>query len=184
VRTLAAILACAAAALGGGVARAGEAPTFTAREGCDLARDAALAWSDDAELVWIESDEAVGEAGAAERWGYLFYSPGRDAARGYSVRDGRIRVAHDLGFAFPAPPIQAEWIDSGRALAAAEEAEGESFRAEHGGRVRSMLLVRGLLNAQDPGVVTWAVVYESASAPGLWVVVDARTGEVVRTWRG
>lgn len=167
-----------------GMATAGDGQPFTAREGEELARSAAVAWADDSHLVWVENDEDVSELGSAARWGYLFYSPARDAARSYSVVGGEIRVAHDLPFAFPAPPLEGEWIDSSSALAAAEDEGGASFRRENAGRVRSMLLVRGILHGEDPDAATWAVVYESADVPGLWVVVDASSGKVVRTWRG
>lgn len=175
---------CAALAGTPGAARAGDPVPFTARAGEDLAREAALAWTDDAQLVWVENDEPVADGGAAARWGYLFYSPSRDVARGYSVRDGRIREAVDLPFAFPAPPIEGTWVDSADALAAAESKAGAKFRAEKAGELRSMMLVRGILDVKHPDTVTWAVVYASEGAPGLWVVVDAASGKVVRTWRG
>src|SRR5262245_25401243 len=79
---------------------------FTARQGEDLARSAAFAWAEDANLVWVENDEDVSDAGSASRWGYLFYSASRDQARSYSVVGGEIKVAHDLPFAFPAPPLE------------------------------------------------------------------------------
>lgn len=176
--------ACAAGLGNAGAARAGDAVPFSARAGEDLAREAALAWTDDAQLVWVENDEPVGGTGDAGRWGYLFYSPSRDAARGYSVRDGKIRQATDLPFDFPAPPVEGEWVDSGIALAAAEEKAGAKFRAEQGGTLRSMMLVRGILDVKHPDAPTWAVVYVAEGAPGLWVVVDAASGKVVRTWRG
>jgi hypothetical protein len=155
----------------------------TARDGESLARDAAVVWADDARLVYVENDEPLADLGTAERWGYLFYSPSRDAARAYSVRDGKIRTATDLGFDFEAPPLPTEWIDSAAALAAAEE-KGREFREKHGGAVRAMFLVRGLLYPENPDVPTWAIVYDSSTTSGLWVVVDARSGKVVRTWRG
>jgi len=155
----------------------------TARDGESLARDAAAVWADDARLVYIENDEPLAELGTAERWGYLFYSPSRDAARAYSVKGGKIRTATDLGFDFEAPPLPSEWIDSAAALAAAEE-KGREFREKHGAQVRAMFLVRGLLYPENPDVPTWAVVYDSSTTSGLWVLVDAQSGEVVRTWRG
>jgi hypothetical protein len=100
------------------------------------------------------------------------------------VRGEKILHAGDLPFLFDAPPLPEEWIDSRAALAAAEDEGGASFRAEHAGELRTMLLVRGLFHPRDPDGATWAVVYESPSAPGLWVVVDAATGKVVKTWRG
>jgi hypothetical protein len=174
------------AALGASTARRALADerAFTAREGEELATSAASAWADDAHLVWVENDEDVSDGGGAARWGYLFYSRPATRARAYSVVGGEIKVAHDLPFAFPAPPLEGEWIDSSNALAAAEGEGGADYRRENAGRVRSMLLVRGILHGEDPDAATWAVVYESADVPGLWVVVDASSGKVVRTWRG
>lgn len=165
-------------------ALAGDPPPFSAREGESLVRDAADAWAGDAELVYIENDEALSDLGRAERWGYLFYSEQRGESRAYSVRDGKIRTATDLSFDLPAPPLAAQWIDSGRALAIADEKKGDDFRAEHAGRLRTMLLVRGLLDLGEPDRTAWAVVYESEQTSSLWVVVDATTGKVVKTWRG
>lgn len=179
-----ALAMAAAAALAVATAADADDPVpRTARDGEGLARDAAVVWADDARLVYVENDEPLAELGTAERWGYLFYSPSLDAARAYSVRDGKIRTATDLGFDFEAPPLPTEWIDSAAALSAAEEKSRE-FREKHGGRVRAMFLVRGLLYPENPDVPTWAVVYDSSTTSGLWVVVDARSGEVVRTWRG
>ena len=170
--------------LAASAAHAGDPAPYSARTGEDLARAAAQAWADDARLVWIESDEVVTGAGDAARWGYLFHSVARDEGRAYSVRDGKIRVASDLPFDFPAPPLADGWIDSGRALAIAEEEKGREFRAEHDGAIRSMLLVRGLLHPEKPDATTWAVVYDSPHTSGLWVVIDAASGKVVKTWRG
>ncbi|MCA9752095.1 MAG: hypothetical protein KC591_07885 [Gemmatimonadetes bacterium] len=169
---------------GAGSTFAGDSHPFSARQGESLARSAAAAWAADAQLVYVENDEALDGGGTAERWGYLFWSEARQEGRAYSVRDGKIRTAADLGFEFPAPPLDSAWIDSGAALAAADEKKGNAYRTEHGGKLRSMVLVRGLLNPDSPDATTWAVVYESESASGLWVVVDARDGKVVKTWRG
>ncbi len=173
--------ACVVAA---SVAGAGEPAPFSARSGHALATEAALAWSDDASLIWVENDEALSESGDSARWSYLFYSAHRDGARAYSIRNAEVVVAEDLSFSFPAPPVDGEWIDSSKALAIAESSQGAKFREQEAGRLRSMLLVRGLLYQDAPDAVTWAVVYESEAAPGLWIVVDASSGKVVRTWRG
>lgn len=164
-------------------ATAASPPPFAARDGLDLAREAARSWAADAELVYVENDEPLAADGSAVRWGYLFRSRAADAARGYSVRDGRIVAAADLGFDFEAPPIAGEWIDSGSALAAAERAAADYCR-QHGGRLASMLLIRGAFNEQHPDGTTWTVVYTSDTAPSLLVVVDAARGVVVRTLKG
>lgn len=154
-----------------------------ARAGLDLALEAARAWAPDAELVYVENDEPLAAGGAAPRWGYLFRSRSADAARGYSVQDGHIVVAADLGFDFEAPPVAAGWIDSDRALAAADRAAADYCR-RNGGRLATMLLVRGTFDERQPDSTTWTVVYVSDSAPSLMVVIDAARGEVVRTLKG
>jgi len=163
---------------------AGESAPFTARAGLDAARDAARSWAADARLVYLENDEDVSVDGTAIRWGYLFYSEDKGKSRGYSVRDGKILEASDLGFDFEAPPIPDEWVDSGPVLNAAEKKAGLKFREEHGGRLTAMLLIRGALHEKKPDTTTWAVVYTSETEPALVVVVDAAKGKVIKTWRG
>ena len=163
---------------------AGDPTPFTARAGLELARDAARTWAPDTYLIYLENDEAIMADGTATRWGYLFYSESKDKARGYSVRNGKILEATDLGFNFEAPPVPDAWIDSGEALRAAEKKAGRKYRREHAGRLSSMLLIRGAFNDQKPNATTWTFLYISDTAPALFVVVDAARGKVVRTWRG
>ena len=163
---------------------AGDPVPFTARAGLELAKDAAHSWSPDAQLIYIENDEMVATDGTAVRWGYLFYSGSKGKARGYSIRDGKILEAADLGFGFEAPPLPDDWIDSERALAAAEKKAGAKYRAEHGGSLSTMLLVRGAFHDKKPNATTWAFVYTSDAEPSLIVIVDAKKGKAVRTWRG
>jgi len=165
-------------------ARAGNATPFPARQGLELASAAAQAWSRDAVLVYVENDEPLAESGASPRWGYLFYSLAEDRARVWSVRGGRIALAENLDMRFAAPPVAAGWLDSGAALAAAEKGGGEAFRKQAGGRLDNMLLMRGAFSEADPNVTTWTFVYTAPGAPSLFVVVDATSGKVQRTWRG
>ncbi len=129
---------------------AGDHAPFTARAGLDLATDAARTWAHDARLTYLENDETVAGDGTAVRWGYLFHSKSKGESRGYSVRDGKILEAADLEFDFDAPPLPDEWIDSKRALAVAEKKAGEKYRIEHGGRLSTMLLIRGAFNDKTP----------------------------------
>jgi hypothetical protein len=163
---------------------AGDPPPFNARGGLDLAREAALGWSADAFLIYIENDEALDAKGAATRWGYLFYSPALGKARVYSVRDGKILLAEFLDVKLEAPAVAKDWIDSGAALEAAEQAAGRAFRREHDGRLSTMLLMRGAFEDERPDQTTWTLVYTAPHAPSLFVVVDASEGKVRRTWRG
>jgi len=164
-------------------ADAGEPTPFAAQAGLDIASEAARTWAADAELVYVENDEALGADGSAARWGYLFRSRAADASRAYSVRDGRIVEAANLGFDFEAPPIAGPWIDSGKALEAADRAAADYCR-KNGGRLANMLLVRGAFNERRPDGTTWTVVYVSDTAPSLLVVIDAANSEVLRTLKG
>jgi len=167
----------------GGIAAADRVP-FEARAGLDVARAAAQAWAEDAFLAYVENDEDLDAGGAAPRWGYLFLSRRLEKARAYSVRDGKILVAENLEMKLEAPPVAPDWIDSGAALEAAEQGAGRAFRSEHGGRLGTMLLMRGAFHDGDPDRTTWMLVYTSPNAPSLFVVVDASEGKVRRTWRG
>jgi hypothetical protein len=160
-----------------------EALPVSARQGLDQAFDAAHTWSEDAYLIYLENDEPVA-SGNSPRWGYLFHSPARGISRGYSIQDGSIRVASDLMFEFPSPPLPRQWVDSAEAFAKAEDEGGREYCQRTGGSVASMFLVGGLLHPKNPEAPTWAILYESQSEPGLWVVVDAESGKVVRRWRG
>ena len=165
-------------------ARAGQRSPYQAHAGVDLAGAAARVWSADAALVYVENDENVGDDGAAQRWGYLFYSSALKKCRAYSIRGGAILVAEDLDMKFEAPPVSSGWIDSGAALAAALQAGGREFLALPNASVSTMLLSRGAFSADDPDETTWTVVYSSPNAPSLFVLVDAAQGKVRRTWRG
>jgi hypothetical protein len=167
-----------------GSSGAGKAVPFSARGGLDIAHDAATTWAPDARLVYVENDEGVADGGTSGRWGYLFYSASRGKARGYSIRNGKIIEAADLGFDFEAPPLPDEWIDSEQAFAAAERKAGARYRKEHGGKLATMLLIRGAFNDDEPDATTWTLLYKAVEAPGLFVVIDAATGKAIRTWRG
>ena len=172
------LLACALCA------GAGEPVRFSARAGLEVARDAAASWAPDAQLVYLENDEMVGPDGTAVRWGYLFYSPAKGKARSYSVRDGKILEAADLSFDFEPVPLSEDWIDSHAARVAAEQKAGEKYCREFNGHLATMLLIRGAFHEKKPDATTWALVYEAAAQPPLFVIVDASNGDVVRTLRG
>ncbi|MGH7741188.1 MAG: hypothetical protein ACRENS_04125 [Candidatus Eiseniibacteriota bacterium] len=157
---------------------------YQARAGVDLAAAAAQVWSSDAALVYIENDEHVDDDGSAQRWGYLFYSASLKKSRAYSIRSGKILVAEDLDMKFEAPAINSGWIDSGVALGASEQAAGRSFREQHHGTLAGMLLSRGAFSAEDPDETTWTCIYSSPDAPSLFVLIEAASGKVRRTWRG
>ena len=128
---LALALVVVAAATFTGRAHARASQPFAARAGLDLARSAAMAWAEDAVLIYVENDEPLDARGASTRWGYLFFSASHDESRAYSIENGKIVVAETLALKFEAPPLGADWIDSGAALTVAEEASRE-FRGKAG----------------------------------------------------
>jgi hypothetical protein len=158
---------------------------FQARGGLELAAAAARSWAADAALIYVENDDPIDPRGGSVRWGYLFFSPSQEKARIYSVKDGKILVAENLEMRLEAPPLAAEWIDSGMALEAAEKSAGRAFRKENqGGQLGTMLLMRGAFQDEDPDQTTWTLIYTAPGAPSLFVVVDAAEGKVRKTWRG
>ena len=171
-------------ALAASVALAKQAAPFAAREGLNLATAAAQSWSGDAVLVYVENDDALDDTGHSTRWGYLFHSASLDQARVWSVRDQKLVVAENLDIRFDAPPLAPGWLDSGAALQAAESGGGAEFRRKHGGRLATMLLMRGAMSEGDPDTTTWTFVYNASNGPSLFVLVDATNGKVQRTWRG
>jgi hypothetical protein len=176
-------IGCSLTLIGFAPAGAVEPTPFPARAGLELAHAAAQSWSVDAVLVYLENDEPVDPHGAAQRWGYLYYSRQLDQARAYSIRDGRILVAETLDMKFEAPPVPATWIDSDAALGAAESEATRQLGDSHDAP-RTMLLTRGAFHDENPDRTTWTLVYAAGSGPALFVVVDAASARVLRTWRG
>jgi len=178
--TLAAVLLFAPAP---SAARSHDDPPFAARAGLALATSAATAWAPDAYLVYVENDEPLGADGAAPRWGYLFHSPSLDRSRAWSLAGGRIVTAENLAMAFDAPPVAGGWIDSDAARRAGEAA-AQAFCRDEGGTLSTMLLLRGAFDDADPDATTWTLVFTAPKAPSMFVMVDAASGKVRRTWRG
>lgn len=165
-------------------APAAERPAVHARSGLDLARAAAVIWSQDAQLVYLENDEPIDTHGGAARWSYLFHSPALKKSRVYSIRDGKILVAEDFTIKFEAPPIAGEWIDSAEAFTISDEGPARRFCFENAGKAQTMLLMRGAIQENEPDRTTWMLVYTAPNLPALFVILDAKDGTVLRTWRG
>jgi hypothetical protein len=177
-------IACALSILAPGPAWAGKHLPYAAHAGLASAEAAASVWAEDASLVYVENDEDVDGDGRSVRWAYLYYSPSRHKARGWSVRDGRIVLAQDLDMKFEAPPLAIRWIDSAEALRAAEEHGGRDYCRRNSGHASTVMLSRGPFQVGDPDETTWTVVYTSPGAPSLFVLIDAEKGHVRRTWKG
>jgi hypothetical protein len=75
-------------------------------------------------------------------------------------------------------------IDSHAALEVADKSVGFEFCKKQGGRLSTMLLMRGAFQDEHPDQTTWTVIYTAPHAPALFVMVDATAGKVRRTWRG
>ena len=159
-------------------AGAGEAQQARTARGClDVALAAADAWAEDARLVWVENDAPVDEAGRAAAWGFLFYSPARGTMRSYSVQGEALRLAEDHAVTAPAPGL-AEWLDSSAVVRKAWDRARE--HAPAGCTLESLLLVRGVFAPE----AAWVAVFARGDSPRLYVVCDARSGDVLRDWRG
>lgn len=165
-------------------ATAGRAPASGARSGLETAALAAQSWAADAQLVYLENDEDLDEAGASPRWGYVFHSASLGTSRLYSVKQGRVRVAANLDVKLEAPPVTPQWIDSGDARTAAEREAARELRETADAELATMLLMRGAFDEKHPDRTTWMLVWNSPGRPSLYVVVDATDGSLVRTWRG
>ncbi|MFN8548055.1 MAG: hypothetical protein U0527_08855 [Candidatus Eisenbacteria bacterium] len=166
------------------------------RRRCPSPRAPAYPWhlpppalkAEDASLAHVENDEDLAAGGVSPRWGYLFRSVSRASCRVYSVEGrsldgGSIEVAEDLALRLTAPPLPAAWIDSPAALEAAEAELGEQLR-EAGTSLATMALVRSALRDDRPDATYWLCVYGASGAPSFFVLVDAVSGKVARTWRG
>jgi hypothetical protein len=165
-----------AATLGLGAATL--AGAATARDGVALSASAADAWADDARLVWVENDTAVDALGQAEAWGYLYYSPGKHAMRSWSVREQRIVAAVDQAVVAEAPAVEPDWKDSGEIAAAALRAAADELGPQ--AALDDLLLVRGVF---APGTA-WVAVFASQGGPRLFLLFDAKSGDLQRKWRG
>jgi hypothetical protein len=177
-------IACALSVLAPRATLAAPHVPYAAHAGLAPAEAAASVWAEDASLVYVENDEDVDGDGRSVRWAYLYYSPARHKARGWSVRDGKIVLAQDLDMKFEAPPVAVRWIDSAEALRTAEEHGGRDYCKRNAGHASTVMLSRGPFQVGDPDETTWTVVYTSAGAPSLFVLIDAEKGRVRRTWKG
>lgn len=160
----------------------GGSPT-PARQGLPIADAAARAWASDAALVYVENDDELNAAGLCPRWGYLYFSPKLERARAWSVRGTTITVAEDVDVRFEAPALSPAWLDADQALAAAEKGGGGAYRKEFGGKLQTMLLMRGAVVERGPDFPNWTFVYAAPGAPSLYVAVNAADAKVARTWR-
>jgi hypothetical protein len=152
--------------------------TLRSARGClDVALRAADAWADDAQLVWVENDAPVDAEGRADAWGFLFFSPEQGAMRSYSVREGILALADDHAVTAPAPALET-WVDSGDIARRAWERADE--KCESGCALETLLVVRGVFSHET----TWVAVFQPASGPRLFVVMNAADGKLIRDWRG
>jgi hypothetical protein len=151
----------------------------TARASLPRALAAADAWADDARLVWVENDAALDAEGRAAAWGYLFYSPEKHALRSWSVRGDAIVQARDHAISAEAPAVDPDWRDSAEPARIAWEQGGAEF-CSAGGGLQSLVLVRGVFAPAS----AWVAVFEAGAGPRLYVVVEARSGDVLKRWRG
>lgn len=168
--------------IGATCARAGDV-SLSARNALATATTAALAWAEDAELVYLENDEALDAGGASARWGFLFRAQGGRVLRAYSVEGARLRHAAAPPLRYDAPPVRDGWIDSAQALAPALERAADELKMQPP-LPTSALLSRGVFDRSNPDHTTWTFVFTLPDAPSLFVVIDAEDAKVLKTWRG
>jgi hypothetical protein len=155
----------------------GRLPEVTAAEGVVVARGRVASVDAGARLVEVAS-ASVKETGKAMSWTYRFVLPA------YRI-EAQVRVGSVATNTLLAPAAEGQgwsldeipWIDSERALAAAEAFAGAAFRTQFGPEVTtSATLVRRGTSAQHAPAL-WEIVYRS-DVHGVTdtLIIDAATG--------
>lgn len=109
-----------------------EPDPITARIHYDLVTTAAAELPTDAALVWVRA--AGGSAlGMAEKWTYVFYSPGENDHFGFEVSGDEVSTITPQpgGGADATDPLPGGWMDSNTALMIVENSGGRDFRLAH-----------------------------------------------------
>jgi len=95
------------------------------------------------------------------------------------VRDGRITTAVDHTVSAEAPALDPAWKDSGEIAPLAWSGGGREFCAA-GGTLVHLVLVRGVFAPES----AWCAVFDNGNGPDLYVLLDAKSGDVKKRWRG
>ena len=126
-----------------------------------------LSWWDQ---IWISIDAHSGEVLDVDKW---------------------VLQTHGH-FKYPSIRPESAWLDSTDALAKADDNGGRKFKEKHHCYSTAIELERTGPRYFDPEVICWTVTYSSSSPAcpdpqptisTLTVIIDARTGEIVRTLR-
>ncbi|MBC7188390.1 MAG: T9SS type A sorting domain-containing protein [Calditrichaeota bacterium] len=151
----------------------------TARFCVPLAEQAALAWAQDAQLVFLGTHlTSLSPSGQAEMWFYAYHSPSRDSLRGFFFYAGMLVLEGEIPPLLSPVPLPASWVDSDVAALVAETNGGSTYRATQSDVWVTAILGTGSYPS-DPNLPVWYVQYLSSTAEEMTVFVDARTGNLV-----
>ncbi|MBC7188515.1 MAG: hypothetical protein H5U38_15940, partial [Calditrichaeota bacterium] len=152
----------------------------TARRGLAVAQERARGWGARTTLVgafsWGEEVDTTGTCGG---WAYLFARPAVDSCLVLVTADSML-VAQYYALSLPGMgQIPAAWIDSPEAIAKAEIAGGQAFRAAYPGALCSATLAHGWV-AAFANRTLWVLSYRTPDGGAtLEVVLDAVNGELL-----
>jgi hypothetical protein len=118
--------------------------TTTARFSLSLAEQAALAWAQDAQLVFLGTHlGSLTPSGEAEMWLYAYHSASRDSLRAFIFYAGMPVWQGEAPPLFYTGPLPANWVDSDVAAFVAESNGGSAYRATQSDVWVDAGLVRG-----------------------------------------
>lgn len=138
-----------------------------------------------ADLIWIgsggvqASQALMGQNGY---WSYIYKTGGKTYQVGI---DGNridapteITSTHPEAYLIGAPALPAGWVDSDRALNAAENGGGQAFRTSNNVNIEMYLFPSGKSVSQR-GSATWEVFYGISAENGRLFEIDAATGNLI-----
>lgn len=152
----------------------------SARDNLGAADQAAASWAGDAELVIVGNIPNLTPEGLAEVWGFGYYSGLKDSILSLFVVSGIVasEETESTGVVPSLDPLPPAWLDSPVVTPTAEAASGD-FRNQHPDAWVAAVLSRGL-RPGDPSLAVWRFMYYSeADTTGLYVFIDALTGDIV-----
>ena len=152
----------------------------SARDNLNAADQAAASWTGDAVLVIVGNIPNLTPEGLAEVWGFGYYSALKDSILSLFVVSGIVasEETESTGVVPSLDPLPPAWLDSPVVTPTAEAASGD-FRNQHPDAWVAAVLSRGL-RPSDPSLAVWRFMYYSeADTTGLYVFIDALTGDIV-----
>lgn len=146
-----------------------------ARDGLDAAKALARGWSQDASLVYVESEDEVFEDGTARAWNYLYWSPRERSTRGWIVRKDGTSSAIEFAFPFDPPPLEDGWQDGMKTVQ--QGSKDPAFaRARAAGPLRTMVVTNGLWTDRGPARTAWVLGFGQRGPGDREWICDALRG--------